>query len=420
MIEQLIIRLIESKAGLQAEWALRRDGWNLGSSSTPIPLTQLTRALPTATKVARETVVLLPAAWVMLSSVHVPEKQRSHLQQVLPFLLEEQLAEEVAQLHIVTLGVAAAGQPQPVAVIRAALLQTTLSALHQAGITPQYMIPETLSLPCREGEWHMLWSDDTVWTRHGQYGGIATDIATFPAMASLLLQTEIPPKAIVCILSTTANNALVEHAMVPIQQQVPQVPMRGEQSPKTAFEYMCDSYNRAEGLTLLQGAFANVSSAYGKGAPWRRLARIAGLWLVAYTVLTLGQTFYFSMQARHARAEITAQYRILFPEDKKIIDPIRQMKARLGERNGPSGSGFLSQLSAIARVWETAGGVEIQSLTYRATGDPVLFSLTSKSLETMNAFVQQLTAAGLNATLTSVTTNESIVAGQLTVGEPRE
>lgn len=423
MIESLIIRLIDSENGLHVEWALRREDWKLAGSTHAIPIEALGRAVPAASKITRETIVLLPAAWVLLSRVIVPEKQRRHLQQVLPFLLEEQLAEDVAQLHVAALGIAPAGEPQPVAVIRSALLRTSLNALRAAGITPHVVLPETLALPYREGEWNMLWGSDAVWIRRGRHSGICVDTATLPTIVSLLLQTESLPTAIVGILSTEADAAAAEQALVAIQHQAPLIPLRGEQSGKTVFEWMGDHViaTRADhsANTLLQGEFASAGFRQRSATPWRRIAMIAAVWFVAQTLFIAGQTLYFSLQAREAQAAITAQYRALFPDDRKIIDPIRQMKAHMVGSSAVSQGDFLPRLGKVAQAWGQMRDVEIQTITYRSADDPLVFSLTAASLEAMNAGVQQLTAAGLNATLTSLSTTSTLVTGQLKIEEPR-
>src|SRR5262249_7770989 len=76
--------------------------------------------------VGRRICVLVPGTDVLLAEPEVPMKAGTKLQQVVPYALEEQLADDIDDLHFAIGKRAPDSQRTPVAVIRKALMEEWL------------------------------------------------------------------------------------------------------------------------------------------------------------------------------------------------------------------------------------------------------------------------------------------------------
>lgn len=93
----------------------------------------------------RTVYVLVPAVDVLMTEVTIPAGSSRQLSAVLPFLLEEELAQDVDNLHVHLLQ--KSGDMAQVAVVEHQKVALWLAALDDAGIEAKALIPDCLCLP---------------------------------------------------------------------------------------------------------------------------------------------------------------------------------------------------------------------------------------------------------------------------------
>jgi type II secretion system protein L len=111
-------------------------------------------------------IALVPAETVLTTSVDLPIKSGARLRAALPFALEEQLAEDVENLHF------ASGRRDdngllPVAVVADEQMREWLTTLEAAGIFAEKIIPENHGLAKIPGTMSLLVADDYVMLNDG-------------------------------------------------------------------------------------------------------------------------------------------------------------------------------------------------------------------------------------------------------------
>src|SRR5256885_16375661 len=106
-----------------------------GNPSGPPQSGPLSLAAPRA--VGRRICVLVPSTDVLLAEPEVPTKAGMKLQQVVPYALEEQLADDIDDLHFAIGKRAGDSARAPVAVVARALLDEWLAALRASGPEPE-------------------------------------------------------------------------------------------------------------------------------------------------------------------------------------------------------------------------------------------------------------------------------------------
>src|SRR5919198_4249519 len=133
MADWLLLRLPRNASG-EVSWILA-DG--RGSAITAPQTGPLVEVAPRAA--GRRVCVLVPSTDVLLAEPEVPVKAGTKLQQVVPYALEEQLAEDIDDLHFAIGKRAGDSLTTPVAVVAHALMDDWLTTLKSGGITPEMM-----------------------------------------------------------------------------------------------------------------------------------------------------------------------------------------------------------------------------------------------------------------------------------------
>src|SRR5580698_1058922 len=134
-----------------------------GNPAGPPQSGPLSLAAPRA--VGRRICVLVPGTDVLLAEPEVPLKAGAKLQQVVPFALEEQLADDIDDLHFAIGKRAADSARTPVAVVLRSLMDEWVTGLKAAGLEPEAMYADSDLLPENPGQAVALMEEDVVVVR---------------------------------------------------------------------------------------------------------------------------------------------------------------------------------------------------------------------------------------------------------------
>src|SRR5579864_8600526 len=141
MADWLLLRLPRSP-DQPATWIIADPRGNPTSQPQAGPLSM---AAPRAS--GRRICVLVPGSDVLLTEPDVPLKAGTKLQQVVPYALEEQLADDIDDLHFAIGKRAADSSRTPVAVVRRSLMDEWLGTLKSGGLNPESMYADSDLLP---------------------------------------------------------------------------------------------------------------------------------------------------------------------------------------------------------------------------------------------------------------------------------
>src|SRR5882762_9446542 len=134
-----------------------------GNPSGPPQSGPLSLAAPRA--VGRRVCVLVPGTDVLLAEPEVPMKAGTKLLQLVPYALEEQLADDIDDLHFAIGRRPSDSTRTPVAVVTRALMDQWLTALKSAGLEPEAMYADSDLLPHNPGQSVALLEEDIVVVR---------------------------------------------------------------------------------------------------------------------------------------------------------------------------------------------------------------------------------------------------------------
>jgi len=330
-------------------------------------------------------VVLAPGKDCLLTQVDIPGRSsRQKLLRAVPFALEEQLSDEVENLHF-AVGTTMVGDAWPVAVISKDYMETLQAGFTQAGLDVQQVIPEMLAVPYAGNEISVLVENDVALVRTGSVAGYAVDSDNL-GMLLALQQVGEDEQLPALHLYVRQDNLQPDTAEFMGETRVN--PYSGD--PLTVFAAGVD----AQAINLLQGD-------YGRAGDWARVLRpwrvTAALLLAGVLVsnVAMGIDYYRLSQERdQLNAQIEETFKKALPGSKRMVNPRVQMQQQLDslQRRAGAGGGFLSLLGQSGVVLKGMQGVEINGASFRAGRLDI--DLTVANLQLLDQLKQALIQPG--------------------------
>src|SRR5262245_4724749 len=154
MSETLVIQLRE---GAAPRWMVcNADGHVLVNAVSG----ELLQAVPLST--GRRLAVIVPSSEVLVTETDAPARSAAKLAQVIPFALEERVADEIENLHFAIGERSANSGRVPVAVVTRSRIDGWIAELAAAGLQPHAIYSEAQLLPAMPGQLIALIDGDTV------------------------------------------------------------------------------------------------------------------------------------------------------------------------------------------------------------------------------------------------------------------
>jgi general secretion pathway protein L len=391
MADYLVIRLGE-RAGDSVEWiAVGDDGTRRGPRSTG------TLAEAALEIHDRPVIVLVPGAEVLTTFTSIPAKG-ARLQAVLPYALEDQLADDVDNLHFAP-GKRDAGGRLPVAVVARPQMQAWLEALAAAGIRAARIVPENHGLARIPNTLAMLVTEDRVMFNDGaEMEFVIPGLAPADALATTgILEASADdagstPRHLLVYCDAALGDryerdwALLRHELEGVDVNL---------LPDGAFPRLAVTVVAGAGINLLQGTFGDKAGLGTSLRPWRFAALLLAA-LVFSGVAAKGVDLYrLSAERTELKAQFTAEYRRLRPNDEReIADPVGTISS-LRRSQGATAAGpqvFLPSLNSLASAVAENGAVRVEAVSYRAGVIDV--RLNAPDIPTLDKVVQAIDASG--------------------------
>ncbi len=335
--------------------------------------------------------VLIPASDCAFHTLTLPAGLRKPPLQVAPFLLEEQLADEVEATHFALLHRQQA-QCEIVAVQRQKM-RDWLARCESLSLRPLALTPDVLALPWQPPAWSAVQADDQWLIRHQPWAGMA---AESPWLAELL------------------QGEAEEHV---IDSYSP--PPRRRESGARSLRRRCSlaaSHPAAQKLSLLQGEFA-VRRRRPDQTSWRpaRYAALALALLAAVNSVLDHRDL--ARQAEAARQAGRAYYHRWFPTEKKVINPRLQMQQHLQSlARQAQHAPLVDRLSALQNIISETPGIRLRALSWDAAGNRLQLDIAAASSRALEQFTQRAQPR-FHVRPGDMTTRPDGIEGQLTLEE---
>ena len=353
--------------------------------------------LAAARAATRRVCVLVPGAEVLLAAPEVPVKAGAKLQQLVPFALEEHLADNIEDLHFAIGRRSGDSMRVPVAVVARTLIDEWLTLLRSGGIEPEAVYADSELLPQNPGQAVALLEEDAVFVRPPG-GSPVTLPADALGEALVIAQSgaDTASGARGLILYTGAaewqrHSAQVEAARPHFDGIKVQLLTGG---PLALFAQQLPQGNA---INLLQGSYAPTSSRAVGLRAWRIAAMLLAALFLLHVVGKAAELTLLKKREHQLDVSIRDTFHSAMPGDASALDARRRMEQRLLAARG-AGGGLLPALQALAQARDSVPGTNVQSLNFH-TGT-LEMKLAAPDAASLDKVSQALRNNGWQADLT--------------------
>ncbi|MCP5327901.1 MAG: hypothetical protein H7A15_04450 [Sinobacteraceae bacterium] len=362
MAELLLIRFDRTDGDDAATFMLCNDAGELVQ-----PPRQGSLAAAAALAAARRAVGLLPAGEVVTLDAELPTRATgAKLLQAVPYALEEQVADDIDELHF-AVGARTADGRTPVAVVSRSLMHTLEEACSAAGLSLQALHADTALLTPRPGQVVVLIDGDELHVCPPEARALTLPSAA-PAESLALALGDLPTSTLGLLVFATAADW---HALGPqFEAMRPQFAgLKPQLLPQGPLPWLAQGLASAAPINLLQGSFApRRATTSGNWRRWRVAAALAGLLIVLSAAGDLWRAQRIAAAEREIDAALADTVQPLFPAEPGLRDARRRVEQQLAAVRGSSSTdgSFLPALAALAAARNAAPQTELRALGYRA------------------------------------------------------
>jgi general secretion pathway protein L len=358
-------------------------------------------------------VASVSASNMLLTQVAIPSKNKQRLIQAVPFALENDLTEEIENLHF-AVDAKSTDEATPVAVISREKLDGWLEMLQAKNLRPLCLFPDALCLPWTQGEWTVLLDCDRALVRSGQNSGFSSEMEDLPGLLPLAIaEARVKPQRLLVIQEADIPDSQVAALLAGLDIESRVVPL--ETSPSQLLAKHLDEKHL---LNLLQGDYKQLDR---KAVQWRRWLPAAALFSLLF-LLNLGASLidqaHYKAQSERLHEEIRQVYREAFPQSKRIVDPRVQMEQQLKllrKGQGVSQGSFLTLIAEPAAAISKLKSGQLDSISYR--DGQLDLKLTLKELQALERLKQEIEGQGLSVEIKSANASGNQVTSHLRIRE---
>ncbi len=376
-------------------------------------------AAAVAAATGRRVCALVPGSDVLLADPELPAKSGVRLQQLVPYALEEQLADNIDELHFALGRRSGDSTRTPVAVVGLSLMDEWLATLRGAGLEPDCVYADCELLPANPGQAVALLEEDSVFVRAPGAPPVSLPI---DALSEALAIAESPPRTAAPLAVTAlagaaepadeaaaaaaARGLILYSGTAEWQQHSAQVEEARGRFASLRVQLLRDGplalfaqqLANTTAINLLQGPYAPRSSRAAGLAAWR----VAALLLLALVALHVAGKAAELEVLKTKEHEVDASIRDTFhramPAEPGTVDARRRMEQRLAAMHtGGGSSGLLGVLQALAEARAGSVATSVQSLNFH---DGLLeLTLNAPDAASLDHLSQQLRNGGWQAEL---------------------
>jgi general secretion pathway protein L len=368
-----------------------------GAAAGPPQGGPLSLAAPRAA--GRHVIVLVPGSDVLSVQPELPQARAgAKLQQLVPYALEEQLAEDIEDLHFAVGRREGDSARVPVAVVARKLMDEWTTLLKSSGLEPEALYADSELLPQNPGQAVALLEEDAVVVRPP-----SGTVVTLPAdalgealeIALSGIEPGTPGRGLILYTGAAEwhrHSAVVEAARERFEGIQIQLLTGG---PLALFAQQLPS---AAATNLLQGPYAPATPHAVGWSAWRMAAILLAGLIGLHIVGKAAEVTVLKRADHQLDSSMEQVFRMAMPGQPDTYEARRQMEQRLAAARAREASGgFLLALQALVQAHHAAPEAVLEALTFR---DGALeLKASAPSVESLDRLSRQLRQQGWQAHL---------------------
>jgi general secretion pathway protein L len=398
MSQTLLLRL-PSASDSETEWSITDE---LGGRAGPRQRGPLT--LAAALCDGRRVVAIAPATQVLIAEPVLPPGSGAKLARAVPFALEEQLTEDLADLHF-ALGRREDREGTPVAVVTRSAMDEWLEMLSSAGIKADAIYVDIDLLPVNPGHTVLWLEGERLAVRRPAAQPFVIELSPIEdalALAGVLRDPEqktgdsISGGDHALVYLTQDDWARVQAEFERLVDRFASVKI--QLLAEGPLSWLARELPRGNAIDLLQGPYALQTSLAGRWREWRLPAYLAAGLLAAHVGVQGLSIWKAKREARQLDSEIAQVFSASMP-GQSMNDPLRQMQNRLKSIHGAGPQQFLHSLDTLGRAVSGTPKASIDALSYRDQTMDV--KVTAPSSDALGQLSRLVSDNGMHAQIQS-------------------
>ncbi len=334
-------------------------------------------------------VVLIPSEEVFLSNVTLPGKNRKKLLKALPYAVEDQLVDNVEDLHF-ALGTHSENGQFLVAAVDQKLMDYWDQAFKAATISVDTIVPDVSALLASSDDWTILLEPDRALMRSSN-GLFACDIPMLPVMfTNLYMQAgDNKPEQV-----TVYDCSQADHMTI-LQTLTDDINFKVIECTEGVFNVFAKHYLPRRAVNLMQGNYSRKENISKHLRPWIPAAALFCVWIAWQLVLNVGEYIDLAGRSDELTTEMGKVYKSAFVRGKPPAPGYERvyMEKQFNEllkRQGKSAGGLGEMLVKTAPVLKNVKGINITSM--RFLGGNLDIELTIKQASEIESLKEKLSS----------------------------
>lgn len=371
---------------------------------------------------------LFPAYAALCTEVSVPGNQTRYVQQALPFAVEDQIAQDIDELHLVLGDKSKTGEFRVIGIDHT-LFANFFDELNNEDLVGAlkaiYLDSDLIDL--EQNTLKIILSANEAFILESKRQAISMDNRNLIAYLDALF---LAPKEgetqeelnIAVVLDKTAIES--SKMLLAEIQQYPHVNVSIEDVSSSAFEYLCAQYYQLKKLplNLCHGSYQVSSRSKGVWARWRAVALIAGLGFLLQLGLFVGEGIYLNKQAAQVSENALSEYKKAMPTATNIsVDKLpRIIKGQLNQLSvgGVTKLDFLDLLGESGNQFNSSPfkvSLVFNSINYSEQRGELMLEMHAASFDQLEALKKAIIDSGLTAKISSAVQEKEYFKGRISV-----
>ena len=396
-----------------------------------------------------QVILLISGGLALHKKLPISSGQRKHLATALPYLIEEDLAQDIDSIHIGSL-LERKNDVVSISAIPHNIMQEVLALFDEQGLLIDRVLVEGQFLQEEEGYTTLLLDQQTVMMASPQLASVCLDYDSVKFVLLGRQKNTSEEHAIDALIENTDKRHLSQVRLVysdgefaPSSDQLEN--LRGWLNDEgwladetvlehSVFEYFSRHYFSARKagtlIDLRQGAYQCPRKTGRQIRRWKPIVAIAACWLVLELGLATGQALLYQQKTEDLWQETMNDYLAIFPNDQQAknarenqqitfnVQRVLENRLRSADRK-QTGEPFLPLLKKVSSVADSLGKdskFDPQSMDFNDSSGQLVLEFQAGSLEAVDQLLEALKNAGLTTKLDSANQGKTGVLARMTIG----
>lgn len=359
----------------------------------------------------RKVIILLPAENLFITAVSIQTRNNRQLEKAIPYALEDDLTEDIENLHF-AVGKRADNGQTPVMVVAKVYLDNLIAAFNKINILPDIITADIFGLACRPHQWTLCMDKKRLLARTGKWSGFgcAGDIVT-DFMQAAVSEAQSRPQTIAVHRhpdETLTSFRQFDHVYYHYDDfWSPSVFTQG--------------FSENSCINLLQGRYAGADKTHKTARPWKIAAVLATVWIG----LSMAQAGIEYARFKHTDQQLTDEivqvFKDTFPEARNVsIGNVRvrmdqKFKALTQPDKGAANTDFLNFLHQSSYELNKDSNSSIIGIQFK--NNQLSLDIKTKDIQALEAIKTSLQSKNIQAELQTAKSVDDFILARMQVSK---